>query len=165
MRLIAALVIVCFILIPLPGLCEELTDEKKNAIIELLEVTGVSKMGVFFGDIMADETIKALKKAAPDINPRAFDIIREESKLVFNEEFAVKKSLYPYMYPIYHKYLTLAEMKGLIEFYRTPLGQKAAAVTPKMSQEGILAGQQWAETITPNLKRRIKDRLDEEGID
>ena len=165
MRWVAVLVVGCFVMIPLPGLCEDLTDEKKNAIIELLDVTGASKLGVFLGNIVADETIRVLKKTAPDIDPRAFEIIREESKLVFYEEFAVKKSLYPYMYPIYHKHLTLAEMKGLIEFYKTPLGQKAVSVMPKMSHEGALAGQKWAETITPDLKKRIKDRLNEEGIE
>jgi hypothetical protein len=68
------------------------------------------------------------------------------------------------MYPIYHKHLTLAEVRGLIQFYKTPLGQKAISVMPKMSQEGALAGQKWAATITPVLNQRIKDRFEEEGI-
>jgi hypothetical protein len=37
--------------------------------------------------------------------------------------------------PIYDKYLTHEEIKGLIQFYQTPLGQKAIGVLPKLSAE------------------------------
>lgn len=164
MKLCFPALLICCVLTASPVLGEELTVEKKKTIRELLEVTGATEMGEVFGNLMADETIKALQQADPDVDPRAFDIIREESRQLFHEEFAVKKSLYPYMYPIYHKHLTLAEVRGLIQFYRTPLGQKAISVMPKMSREGALAGQKWAATITPVLKKRIRDRFDEAGI-
>jgi len=37
---------------------------------------------------------------------------------------------------LYAKYYTVDELKKLIEFYKTPLGQKTLKVTPKLSFEG-----------------------------
>ncbi len=37
--------------------------------------------------------------------------------------------------PVYDKYYTHAEIKGLIQFYGTPLGQKLVSVQPKMTGE------------------------------
>lgn len=39
--------------------------------------------------------------------------------------------------PIYRKYYTLDDLAQLCAFYETPLGKKAAAVTPRIVQEGM----------------------------
>jgi len=49
--------------------------------------------------------------------------------------------------PVYDKYLTDAEVKGLIDFYNTPLGQKAIKVLPKIMSECQDAGQQWGQKL------------------
>ena len=49
--------------------------------------------------------------------------------------------------PAYDKYYTHEEIKGLIRFYETPLGQKMASVQPKMSSELQEAGQKWGEGL------------------
>jgi hypothetical protein len=49
--------------------------------------------------------------------------------------------------PSYDKYYTHEEIKGLIRFYETPLGQKMIAVLPKMMGELQLAGQKWGEAL------------------
>ena len=68
------------------------------------------------------------------------------------------------MYPIYHKYLTLEEIEGLIQFYKTPLGRKAISVMPKMTQEGMIAGQEWGQSIGPKFQQKVLDRFKKEGI-
>jgi hypothetical protein len=45
--------------------------------------------------------------------------------------------------PIYDEYYTHDEIKGLIQFYETPLGQKLASVQPKMSVELQNVGRKW----------------------
>ncbi len=45
--------------------------------------------------------------------------------------------------PAYDKYYTHEEIKGLIEFYRTPLGQKMVAVLPRLMADLQSAGQKW----------------------
>lgn len=49
--------------------------------------------------------------------------------------------------PIYDKYYTPEEIKGLIQFYETPLGQKLTSVQPKMSAELQDVGRKWGEGL------------------
>lgn len=47
----------------------------------------------------------------------------------------------------YDKYFSHEEIKGLIEFYRTPLGQKTVSVLPKVTAEMAEIGRKWGEEL------------------
>jgi hypothetical protein len=49
--------------------------------------------------------------------------------------------------PVYDKYLSGEEVKGLIAFYSTPVGQKTVSVLPKLMSECGDAGRKWGEGI------------------
>ena len=164
MRLLMLTITLCYCITPSLGYCDELTLEKKEAIKELLIVTGATQMGELFGNAISQQMIQVLKNSKPDIDPKALDIVNEEIKVLMHEELVVKESLNPFMYPIYHKYLTLEETNGLIRFYKTPLGRKTISVMPKMTQEGMKAGQAWGQSIGVKLQQRVLDRFKKEGI-
>jgi hypothetical protein len=162
--LLLVLSLSCFMFVNV-SLGDELTPQKKAAIRELLQVTGAMQMEELFGNAFAQQMIQLLQQLKPGIDPLSFDIIKQESAAFIHEELAEKESLYPYLYPIYHKYLTLEETNGLIQFYQTPLGQKAISIIPKMMQEGIQAGKLWGLAIAPKLEKRILNRFKEAGIE
>ncbi len=164
MRFIILTIALSCLITPSLGYCDELTLEKKEAIKELLQVTGAIQMGELFGNAFAQQMIQVLKKSKPDIDPKAFDIVKEEVEILMHEELVVKESLHPFMYPVYHKYLALEEINGLIRFYKTPLGQKTISVMPKMTQEGMKAGQAWGQSIDRKFQQRVSDRFKKEGI-
>jgi hypothetical protein len=49
--------------------------------------------------------------------------------------------------PVYDKYLSDTDIRGLIEFYSTPLGQKVINVLPNIMTESGEKGRQWGERI------------------
>lgn len=70
--------------------------------------------------------------------------------------------------PIYDKYLSDEEIKGLIQFYQTPLGQKTLKVLPTVMSESREAGRKWGEglgrdsmvevlTEHPDLEKAMND--------
>ena len=62
---------------------------------------------------------------------------------LFFEKFSSKLSLdalLDLIVPIYDKYLSDDDIKGLIQFYGTPLGQKAISVLPKVMSEAQAQG-------------------------
>lgn len=61
--------------------------------------------------------------------------------------------------PIYQKHLTEADLLGVIAFYETPTGKKFAEKTPLITQESMLAGQEWGKQIG----QKVVDRLKEKG--
>ena len=53
--------------------------------------------------------------------------------------------------PIYQKHLTEEDIKGIVAFYKTPVGKKFAEQTPLITQESMAAGQEWGKKIGENM--------------
>jgi hypothetical protein len=79
-------------------------------------------------------------------------------------EFSEKGGYYELVYPIYHKFFTLEELKGLLAFYRTPLGRKLLSAMPQLVKESMAAGQKWGQLVAPELQKRVLARFEKEGI-
>lgn len=83
----------------------------------------------------------------------------------FWDEFAIEVNknaidqLVNLVLPIYQKHLTEADLLGVIAFYETPAGKKFAEKTPLITQESMLAGQEWGKQIG----QKVVDRLKEKG--
>ncbi len=60
--------------------------------------------------------------------------------------------------PVYQKHLTLEDIKGLIEFYKSPLGEKFAEKTPLITQESMQAGQQWGMKISQEFTKKLSEK-------
>jgi hypothetical protein len=146
------------------ALAEELTDVKKAAIKELMDITGSAQIGEMFATAFLQQMTMALKSINPEIPPRAFTLLEEEINAVIREEMLEKGSLYELIYPIYHKYLTLEDTRELIAFYNTPVGRKIIRVMPQLTQEAMHAGQLWGQSLDPVMQQRIAKRLEKEGI-
>jgi len=58
--------------------------------------------------------------------------------------------------PIYQKYLSIDDLKGIIKFYESPVGLNYAEHTPMIMQESMQVGQQWGAKISEQLMERIK---------
>lgn len=164
MRVIIVALSLLGVVLSSPLSAEELTSEKKEAIQELLQVTGASEMGVMLGNAFSSQMVDAVKNSKPDIDPKVFTILQEEIDSLMHEELVEKQALLTEMYPIYNKYLTLAELKELTAFYKSPVGQKAITVLPQMSRESMRVGQVWGQDFSEMLHKRFTERLAKEGL-
>jgi hypothetical protein len=75
---------------------------------------------------------------------------REKLIELFFEKFHSKldsEKLLDLAIPVYDKYLSDEDVKGLIQFYSTPLGQKAINTVPKLVSECTRAGQKMGEQL------------------
>ena len=61
---------------------------------------------------------------------------------------------------IWDRHFTTDEVRQLLAFYDTPLGKKLLASTPAITQESMLAGQQWGQRIGA----AVGAELDAEGV-
>ena len=57
------------------------------------------------------------------------------------------------MVPVYHNNFTHEEIKGLLQFYATPLGKKVIQTLPAVVQQSMAAGQNWSESMMVYLIR------------
>lgn len=61
---------------------------------------------------------------------------------------------------IYSRHFSSSDVKQLLEFYRSPLGQKMLAETPGLARESMLAGQAWGAKLGAD----VAGQLAKEGI-
>lgn len=164
MRPVKAILVLflCTISFSAVALSEELTNQKKEAIRELIEITGAVNIGKQLSQAMIAEMTMMWKQSESDVPQKAFDILEEVVNSTIEEEMG---SFVESCYPIYHKYLTLAEIRKMVEFYKTPVGKKVVETMPKMMQESMQASQQWVERIGNKVLHRLMVRLREEGIE
>jgi len=142
-----------------------LSPEKRADIIKLVKMTGaMSIMSQVINTIssnMVDSLITASGRRVPE---RATEIMKAEITNVWDQEIKSEK-VFDYFVPIYDKYYSEKEIKALIDFYKTDLGRKLVKVLPYFTQECMIAGKKWGESIAPIAIERITERFKAEGID
>lgn len=157
------LFIVLFIMGPLFAE-QSIPPEKLHAIRELINITGARMDREAIAQTFIQQMLSVLRAHNPDLPEKAIDIVTEQVYAIVAEEVG-KESLQQHIYPIYAKYFTLAELKGLIEFNRSATGRKANKVMPKLIQESMDAAQNWSRQLGPGLSQRVLKRFAAEGIE
>ncbi len=78
----------------------------------------------------------------------------------FEKEFSKTSidDLTEMLVPVYQKYMTVDDLKGLIEFYETPLGKKYASNSPMIMQESMQIGQQWGMKLGQEFAEKMKEK-------
>ena len=66
---------------------------------------------------------------------------------------------------IYANNFTPDDLQGLIAFYKSPVGQKFLQKTPVVTQQSLLAGQKFGQSVAADLKQRIIEELRKKGHD
>ena len=141
---------------------EQASHEFQNDTMTLLQMTGAANLGLQMGTATTNQIIDLLRKQDPDIPQKAVDAIKDEISKLFAEEIS---TMLDAVVPIYAKHFSHEELKGLISFYKTTLGQKTIKVLPQIMNESMLAGQVWGKSLEPKLRKRLSERLKAEGFE
>jgi hypothetical protein len=125
-------------------------------------MTGAFAVGRQMSSAVVTQMADFLRKARPDIPQRVLDVLPQEIDAVIADNMGAFKDL---TVPLYHKYFTGGEIKGMISFYSTPLGQKTIQTLPQIMNEGFQVGQKWGQSLGPAIHARVQARLKQEGYD
>jgi len=83
---------------------------------------------------------------------------REKLIALFLEKFqanAKAEDLIGLFIPLYDKYFTDDEIKGLIKFYETPIGQKAVSTLPQLLEEAQKTGRDWGARLGQESMQQV----------
>ncbi len=125
----------------LAGIAQDTNKEKD--IRKFLELTGSGEMGV----MAMQQMISSYKQAFTNVPDEFWD------------EFMKKvnpNDLIDLVVPIYDKYYTEEDIKALIAFYQTPIGQKTIKLMPQISQESMKAGEEWGMKLGEKIAEEMK---------
>lgn len=120
-------------------------DPAKEADIRrLLELTGTKALMAQTMQSMADTIKPMLTQSLPpgEYRQKLVDIFFEKFQAKANLQQMVELAI-----PAYDKHFSAEEIKGLIKFYETPLGQKTITALPQLMSELGQAGQQWGQEL------------------
>jgi uncharacterized protein len=140
---------------------------KETDIRKLIELTGAKTLGEQLMSAGMEQFRASVLDSQPD-NPRAKQFV-DAFVTRFQEHFD-PKSLSEAEIPIYDKYLTVEDLKGLLEYYSSPLGQRMLKVLPEIAQEsqavgfslGRKAAQQTMEDLKADFPEFVTESKDEE---
>ena len=138
---------------PTDALTSKMDPAKEADIRQLMEVTGVNGLGEQLMNAGIAQFRANVTESQPD-NPRAKQ---------FADAFAARfqKHFDPHsvtetVIPIYHKYLSHEDLKALLEYYKSPFGQRMLKLLPEVARDSQLAGytlgQKAAEEAMEDLR-------------
>ena len=138
---------------PTAALTSKMDPAKEADIRQLMEVTGVNGLGEQLMNAGIAQFRANVTESQPD-NPRAKQ---------FADAFAARfqKHFDPHsvtetVIPIYHKYLSHEDLKALLEYYKSPFGQRMLKLLPEVARDSQLAGytlgQRAAEEAMEDLR-------------
>jgi len=136
MRVLVATLVLLWSFSPL------VAGEKQDDIRQFLTLSGAKENGMQMLNNMLDQ----FKKMLPQV-PEKFwvEFLKE-----IDPDDLVELTV-----PVYDKYLTHDDVKGLVKFYKSDVGKKFSSVQPMILQESMTAGQKWGEQIGTKLQKRL----------
>ncbi|MFB6351962.1 MAG: DUF2059 domain-containing protein [Bradymonadaceae bacterium] len=122
------------------------TSAKREDIRRLLKITGTPKLGLR----IARRIIENMKRSYPDVPDKFWAEFEDE----LSEDAFIS-----IIVPIYEKQFTHEDVKKLIEFYKTDVGQKYVEKLPTLTEKSMQAGRNWGR----KLGQKIVDKLQANG--
>jgi hypothetical protein len=104
---------------------------------------------------MLDQILVALKPMMAQA-PAGDEQLRrklERFSEIVSEEFK-KLDFISINVDLYNEYFTNDEIKGLIQFYESPVGKKAIQVLPEITKKGMRRGMELGGTVAPKALAR-----------
>lgn len=143
----------------------KLDPAKEADIRQLMDVTGGKAMVQQVMDEMEKNMKPLMVNSLPSGDYR--DKLIDQFFMKFHSKADIQQLL-DMAVPIYDKYLSDEEIKGLISFYKTPLGQKTLRVLPKLMGEMQTQSINWGQNLgresmeevlseNPDLAKALQD--------
>jgi hypothetical protein len=159
------LCVVCLLCARPAAAQQQAIDDSLRADIEkLMQVTGAAQIGMQIASGVSAQLIASFKQSQPDIPDRALTIAREVLDKEFANLFSGPQSMLQELVPVYAKYFTQDDIRGMLAFYESPLGKKMVQTMPAVAQDSMAVGQRWAQTAMPRVMAALQQRLRAEGF-
>jgi hypothetical protein len=124
-------------------------NSHERAAMELIEITKGKEGNAAAIDLMA-EAMMAQNPMAAEFRDILIDFYKEHMKW---------QELLPEYVRIYRETYSEAELRELIAFYKTPIGQKVVERSPRFTQKTTAVVQELMQKHMPELQRRIMERM------
>jgi hypothetical protein len=131
---------------------------KEADIRKLLEISGNAKLAEEMVATSTEQLRTSILKSLPEgeHSQKILDSFLRRYKVRFTSE-----QLTALIIPIYDKCLSDEDIKGLIEFYQSPLGQRAVKALPSIAREAQQSGFDFGQKVVQQVIKEVQDEFPE----
>jgi hypothetical protein len=122
--------------------CSVYGQTKRQDIVRLLELMDARSQATQMFDLM----LPSLEGLAPQAPAAFWSMFKSKLDL---------DSFSDLLIPIYDRNFSQDDIRGLIQFYESPLGRKMLAVTPQVTQESFAVGQEWGQKLAEDILNEL----------
>lgn len=127
---------------------QDQNQEYKEVLAKMMTLSGAMAST----DAMLSQISTMMKQTSPNVPNTYWESFSAKFKEIIGDKLVE-------MYvPIYQKYLTLDDLKQIVAFYESPIGQKLGVATPLMAVEGMKIGQKLGMEIVTELQNDLKEK-------
>ncbi len=120
------------------------SSQYTSKVKEMLSLTGAEQT--------FSVAVDQMKQLRIDVSDDVWNELQSEFKKTSIDDLVELLS------PVYFKYLDEDDIDGIIVFYQTPIGRKYAENTPAITQESMVAGQEWGMKIGQDIANRLAEK-------
>ena len=143
-------------------------DPQKAADIQkLLELNRLEEVVMLAANNFLDQFFPILEKSLDQNNQKisetVFAIARATTLSLVKRQVTAKGGLVDRVIPLYDRHYTHEEIRQLIQFYQSPVGQKAASLRPELVRESMGVAESWISFLEPLLVQALARSLKKQG--
>lgn len=131
---------------------------KQKVLAELVEVMQYDKMIGQMGEVTATQLVAQLKTRHPDMDAETESRLRELARNHLSELLVDMESM---VSGILSKHFTEEELREMLAFQKSPVGQKSLEKMPQIMQETMTWAQQKTVSSVPSLTAQMRALIDE----
>lgn len=98
------------------------------------------------------QTVQTMRSQASGLDDETWNELEKEFLGTSIDE------LVEMLVPVYAKYLSADDLRGIITFYESPVGKKLSTTTPLLTQESMQVGGQWGMELGQKVMQRIEEK-------
>ena len=151
---------------PLPGAQMALptavaSPEAHAAAAQLTEMIGVNRQSQQLVAVMRAQMVQMVVRTSGKTPEESTKIVDE---VLMPDFTAQENELTDAIVDVWAINFSLEDLKALLAFYATPLGQRLITTLPQITQQGMAAGQNWGRRIYQVALQKHKDELIARGL-
>jgi uncharacterized protein len=152
-------VIVCACLGPFAAHAQQPSAAAVALARDVIITKGANQMA----DPAVRGVIESVKNSFVPTNPNLTRELNDVATMLHKELDSKGNEIVEQMARAYASRFTEQELKDLLVFYKTPLGQKYIREEPAAIEDGLKRAQQWADTFAETVMARMRTEMQKKG--
>jgi len=138
-------------------------QQPSAAAVALARDVIVNKGAGSMTDPLVRGVIESVKNSFVPTNPNLMRELNDVAAALHKELDVKSSEVLEQMAQAYAARFTEQELKDLLVFYKTPLGQKIIKEEPNAIEDGLKRAQQWADAFAETVMARMRNEMQKKG--